>query len=181
MLTGFVVVAGCSNPATTLVSQNKEPVTHSFALNGISYEIPKGISIIRSSDGEVAIASDYSKEFGISHLRPKLAKKGLVLDDIIVESLPLLERDLLREGKKEVSSKSKSFGKNQFRGFVYANEHNRENYDGYMAVGKHMLDIRFYLPKSAEVGKLGDIRSSLISVLTKLGEAKKGESGNPTR
>jgi hypothetical protein len=175
---GLVVVAGCSKPTTTSASQNKEPATDSFAFNGIFYEIPKGFSIIRRSGGEVFITPDYSKEFGITHLKPKLAKKGLVLDDIIARSLPDLERDLVKEGKKGVSSKSITFDKNRFRGFTYANEHDRENYDGYLTVGKHMLDIRFFLPKSVEVA---DIRNSLRSVLNNLREANKGESGTPTK
>lgn len=157
-------VVGCNKPATAPPYKSLSSAQE-FSYNHIRYRIPSGFSIERNMEGEVVIAVDNTKNFGISHLRPKVAKPGQSLSGGLINILPLLRKDLEKEGKQHLQRIDLHFGKSSFSGYSYQNEYNRDNLDGYLIVGKYLLDIRIFLPKAASTGKELQTREALLKIL----------------
>lgn len=164
-----LVVAGCQQSTTTpsYSGANSTRSERTFVSHRIQYEIPSGFSIREGRDGEVVIVSDGNKNFGISHLRPKVPKDASHTSMEIVQMLiPTLKRDLIREGKKSLQPSSEQFGPNSFVGFSYDDLLARQTLDGYLVVGKRVLDMRIYLPQQNPNSKDQQTTEALRHVLS---------------
>lgn len=168
----ILFVIGCGNPKITSVLPDTASLKNQLFRNKhIIYSVPPQFSISRNKKEEVTIVFKANHDFGIDFAVPKVAKdRSKSPSEIISNIVPILRKDLEREGKGEVQTVTRAFGNNKFYGFSYKDKIRREILDGFLTVGKSFIPLQIFWPLDSDLDKNQVIRKEIQSIL---GEIKR--------
>ncbi len=168
----FLFAVGCGLHVKPYIrtSSSAPANTSIYHHRHINYEVPNQFRAFHDKNDEVTVVYKESRDFGIHLDVPRVGfDKSKGPAENVEHMLPILKKDLEREGRKEIKEVTQTFGNNAFYGFSYREEnYHRETFDGVILVGKIYIISQIYFPLESDAKKYPGVRKSITSILEKM-------------